>query len=121
MRQGWKFLCAGLAIATIAAVQPIAAEAAKAAAKPASASASTTAKKTLRQYTGWVTALDKASITVEKRGKKPESKVFSKHAEMSTTGDVEKNARVTVYYRDDAGRAVAHKVVVKPPTPIAGR
>lgn len=117
--KGWKFFCAGLAIVTIVAVQPLDAGAAKAAAKPASASA-TTAKKTMRQYTGWVTAHDKSSITVEKRGKKPESKVFSKHAEMSTTGDVEKEARVTVYYRDEAGRPVAHKVVVKP-VPIAGR
>lgn len=118
MRQGWKLLWAGLAIATIAAAQPPAADAARA---TASSGASATAKKTLRQYTGWVTALDKTTITVEKRGKKPESKVFSKHAEMSTTGDVEKDARVTVYYRMDSGRAVAYKVVVKPPTPIAGR
>jgi hypothetical protein len=29
---------------------------------------------------GFVTALDKTSITVEKRGKKTESKVFSRHA-----------------------------------------
>lgn len=117
MRQGWKLLCAGLAIATIAVAAPIAADAAKAA--PAAATASP--KKTLRQYTGWVTALDKASITVEKRGKKPESKVFTKHAEMSTTGDLEKDARVTVYYRDDGSRPVAHKVVVKPPTVVAER
>lgn len=116
MKHGWKYLCAGLAIATIAAVHPIAAHAAKD--KPATASVA--AKKTLRQYTGWVTAVDKTSITVEKRGRKPESKVFTKHAELSTTGDVEKDARVTVYYRDDSGRPVAHKVVVKP-VPIAGR
>ena len=114
MRNGWKLLCAGLAIATIAMVQPIASEAAK-------AQAAATPKKTMRQYTGWVTALDKSSLTVEKRGKKPESKVFAKHAEMSTTGDLEKDARVTVYYRDDAGRPVAHKVVVKDAVPVATR
>jgi hypothetical protein len=32
---------------------------------------------------------------------------------MTTTGDVGKNARVTVYYRDESGRSVAHRVVVK--------
>jgi len=118
MKHGWKFLCAGLAIVTIAALQPVAADAAKAASR--SAASASSAKKALRQYTGWVTAVDKTSFTVEKRGKKPESKVFSKHAEMSTTGDVEKDARVTVYYRDEAGHPVAHKVVVKP-VPIAER
>ena len=111
MSKAGKLLRACLAIALIAAVAPVAAQAAKTAAKPA---ATASAKKSLRQYTGWVTALDKASITVEKRGQKPESKVFAKHPEMSSTGDVEKEAKVTVYYRDEGGRAIAHKVVVKP-------
>ena len=113
MNKAGKLLCAGLAIALIAALAPVAADAAKAAAKPA---ATASAKKSLRQYTGWVTALDKTSLTVEKRGQKPESKVFVKHAEMTSTGDVEKEAKVTVYYRDEGGRPVAHKVVVKPAT-----
>lgn len=117
MKQGWKFLCAGLAIALLAAMHPLAADAAKSTARTTTSSS---AKKSMRQYTGWVTALDKSSITVEKRGKKPESKVFSKHTDMSTVGDLEKEAHVTVYYRDDAGRPVAHKVVVKT-TPIAER
>src|SRR5262249_9592714 len=69
---------------------------------------------TLRQFTGYVSAIDKTSITVEKRGKNPETRVFTKHDEMRTTGDVEKEARVTVYYRDDGGKAIAHRVVVKP-------
>jgi hypothetical protein len=116
MKHGWKYLCAGLAIATIAALHPVAADAAK----PAASAGTSSAKKSMRQYTGWVTSLDKTSITVEKRGKKPENKVFSKHAEMNTTGDLEKDAHVTVYYRDEAGRPVAHKVVVKT-APIAGR
>ena len=33
-------------------------------------------------------------------------------AEMRTTGDVEKDARVTVWYRDEDGRLTAHRVVV---------
>jgi len=68
----------------------------------------------LRQFTGYVTALDETSITVERRGKNPESRTFAKLDEMRTTGDVEKDARVTVYYRDNGGKAVAHRVVVKP-------
>ena len=75
--------------------------------------AETSSKRTMRQFTGYVTSLDKASITVEKRGKKPESRVFSKHAEMKTSGDVEKDARVTVFFRDEDGKAVAHRVVAK--------
>lgn len=69
----------------------------------------------LHQFTGVVTALDKTSITVEKSGKKAKTMVFVRHAEMSATGDVEKNARVTVWYRDEAGQPTAHKVVVKEP------
>lgn len=120
MKHARQLLFAALAIAFLATALPGSAAAAKAAAKPAAASAST-AKKSLRQYTGWVTAMDKTSFTVEKRGKKPESKVFTRHGEMSATGEFEKDARVTVYYRDEGGRPVAHKVVVKPPTPIAER
>ena len=67
----------------------------------------------LRQFTGYVSAVDKTSITVEKRGKKPETRVFTKHDDMRSSGDVEKDSRVTVYYRDDGGKAVAHRVVVK--------
>ena len=68
----------------------------------------------MRQFTGYVSAIDKQSITVEKRGKSPETRVFTKHDEMSLTGDVGKDARVTVYYREDGGKAIAHKVVAKP-------
>jgi hypothetical protein len=67
----------------------------------------------LHQFTGVVTALDKTTLTVEKRAKKPRTEVFTRHAEMKTTGDVEKNSRVTVYYRDDGGHSIAHRVVVK--------
>ena len=67
----------------------------------------------LRQFTGLVTSFDKTSITVEKGGKKPKTMTFSRHAEMRTQGDLEKDARVTVYYRDEDGQPVAHRVVVK--------
>ena len=56
---------------------------------------------------------DKTTLTVEKRGKKPESRVFTKDAELKTTGDLEQDARVTVYYREEGGQSVAHRVVVK--------
>jgi hypothetical protein len=66
-----------------------------------------------RQFTGYVVAIDKATLTVEKRGEKPRTLVFTKHSEMKTTGDVEKDARVTVYYRGQGDQLTAHKVVVK--------
>lgn len=88
----------------------IAAPAKSAAAKPS------TKKKSydFRQFTGVVTQLDKSSLTVEKSGKAAKTIVFARHAEMKTTGDLEKDARVTVYYRDEGGKPTAHKVVVKP-------
>lgn len=119
MRQGWKILplCAALAFA------PVAVPAAHATAKSTTPKATTTksssssskAKRSYRQFTGVVTALDKSTVTVEKSGKNARTVVFTKHEEMSTTGDLERDARVTVYYRDDGGHAVAHRVVVKTP------
>lgn len=67
----------------------------------------------LRQFTGIVTSLDKATLTVEKRGKTPRTVVFTRHAEMKTSGEIDKNARVTVYYRDEGGKSIAHRVVAK--------
>jgi len=89
------------------------------------ARATTTAKSAksanaMHQFTGVVTALDKNTLTVEKRGKKPRTVVFTRHAEMKSTGDVEKDSHVTVYYRDEGGRSVAHKVVVKTDRPHSG-
>ena len=69
-----------------------------------------------RQFSGTVVALDASSITVEKGGRTPKQMVFSRHAAMRSTGDVEKDARVTVYWRDEAGQPVAHRVVVKTAT-----
>lgn len=112
MRQGWMRCAGAVALAMLVASAPIAAHAAKGAA-PKSEGRSTASRTTYRQFTGWVTAMDKTSITVEKRGSKPETKVFARDDEMRSTGDVVKDAHVTVYFRDDGGRAVAHKVVVK--------
>jgi hypothetical protein len=118
MRQGRSFFlsCAAIALVACGALAPLQAHAAKVAASTKSTASATRARASYRQFTGYVTALDKNSLTVEKRGKNPSSKVFVKHAEMSTTGDVAKEARVTVYYRDEGGKAVAHRVVVKAET-----
>jgi hypothetical protein len=119
MRQGRIIFssCAAIALVACGALAPLQAHAAKTAASTKSSTASATKSKTsYRQFTGYVTALDKNSLTVEKRGKSPASRVFVKHAEMSVTGDVAKDARVTVYYRDEGGKAVAHRVVVKAET-----
>ena len=111
MRQGW--IAVPLAAALLCAVPAIGASHALAAPAKGTAAPSTAKKASLRQFTGWVTALDKSTITVEKRGKNPRSMTFVKHDEMRTTGEIEKDARVTVYYREEGGRAVAHRVVVK--------
>src|SRR6185295_7087533 len=100
MKQGWRALtlCVALALGAV-----LFAPATHAATKTSSAERSgTTGSKrvALHQFTGVVTALDKTSLTVEKSGKKAKTMVFVKHAEMSATGEVEKNARVTVWYRD---------------------
>jgi len=114
MKQGRKvvMLCAALALVAVTA----AALPALAARKPGASATSTSAKakQTTRQFTGVVTALDKSSLTVEKAGKKPSSMVFTRHPEMRTVGDLEKDARVTVYYRAEGRESVAMRVVVKP-------
>jgi hypothetical protein len=60
-----------------------------------------------------VTAVDKSGLTVEKRGKTARTMTFVRHEEMKAEGEIAKEARVTVYYREEGGRAVAHRVVVK--------
>jgi hypothetical protein len=70
-------------------------------------------KNALHQFTGVVTAMDKASLTVEKDGKQPQTRTFVRDEQTLTSGDVARDARVTVFYRDENGRAVAHRVVVK--------
>ena len=115
MKQGRKSLALGLAAALyVLAVLPLVAPRDTAgAAEKAAAAAGETRKSGQRQFTGVVTAMDKATITVEKKGKKPETRTFSRHAETRTEGDLAKDARVTIYYRDQGGQAVAHRVVVK--------
>jgi hypothetical protein len=105
MRQGRNVF--GLAIACAAVSLVCVALAAHAAPSKAAANG-------LHQFTGIVTSLDKATLTVEKRGKNPRTVVFTRHAEMKTTGEIDKNARVTVFYRDEGGKSIAHRVVAKP-------
>jgi len=112
MKQGRSLVFACATLAMLAAVVPtIASAASKASGKTAASTA--TRRDALHQFSGWVTATDKTSLTVEKRGKNPRTMVFSKDAEMHSSGEIEKDARVTVYYRDEDGRATAHRVVVK--------
>ena len=122
MRQSRKLLPLGLALALCATtgLTLAPAYAAKSAAKTASATRAKSANA-LHQFTGYVTALDKTSLTVEKRGKQPRTVVFTRHDEMRTIGELEKNARVTVYYRDEDGHAVAQRIVAKPTGSRASR
>jgi hypothetical protein len=119
MKQGRKVLtlCTAFALVAVTAALP-----ALAARRPdaSAASSSVKAKQTVRQFTGVVTAMDKSSLTVEKGGKKPRTMVFTRNAEMRTVGELEKDARVTVFYRDDGRETVAMRVVVKP-APGSGR
>ena len=110
MKQG-RFLLPLALAACVALAMP----AARVVAAPKAAAAATAKKpsKSLRQFTGTLTQLDKSSLTVEKGGKAAKTMVFVRDAEMKSTGELVKDARVTVYYRDEGGRAVARKVVVK--------
>jgi hypothetical protein len=115
MRQGWKSAAlAALACAVLATAALPARDAATAAAKKPSASAAKRAKNALRQFTGYVVAMEKKSITVEKRGKTPQTKVFVRDENTASVGDVAKDAHVTVHYRDEGGQLFARRVVVKP-------
>ncbi|MFI5372540.1 MAG: hypothetical protein ACHQ52_13360 [Candidatus Eisenbacteria bacterium] len=82
-------------------------------AKPAATAKPARRSAGLHQFSGVVTAVDKTSLTVEKNGRTPKSMTFARHAEMTTQGELERDARVTVFYRDEDGRSVAHRVVVK--------
>jgi hypothetical protein len=110
---------APLALAALL-VAPLALGAARAEAAPKRAPRSTHAASSrsagYRQFTGTVVALDASSITVERGGRTPKQMVFERDPGLRSTGDVEKDARVTVYWRDEAGKQVAHRVVVKTAT-----
>ena len=114
MKQGRKYLALGMALAIAAMSGLTATHAAPAAPKTAAPAAkSARARNSMRQFTGFVSAQDHATLTVERRGRNPRSMVFAKHDAMTTSGEVEKDARVTVFYRDEGGRPVAHRVVVR--------
>ena len=128
MRQGWKCAGALLAILSFAAIGTMAngvdaaprrgsgTQSESGAAGDAAIPKPRRTPKRSHQFTGYVTAVDKASLTVERRGKNPRQMVFVKHDEMRTSGEVEKEARVTVYYRDEGGRSVAYRVIAKTAT-----
>jgi hypothetical protein len=113
------FALAAVLAATLPGITPVAQAAARRSAKAASADAPASPRKaaTYHQFSGTVVSLDASSITVEKGGKTPKQMVFARHSAMRSTGDVAKDARVTVYWRDEAGKPVAHRVVVKAATP----
>jgi len=117
MKHARRFVPLALAALLVA---PLAGNAtrAEAAAKRAPRGSSAAASKSAgyRQFTGTVVALDASSITVERGGRSAKQMVFGRNAGMRSTGDVEKNARVTVYWRDESGKPVAHRVVVKTAT-----
>ncbi|SRR5258705_6480280 len=123
MKQGRMLIALGAALALSA---PLAAHAATSADPTAATPAQTDApasksRNAVRQFTGYVTSLDRSSLTVEKRGKNPRSMVFTKDAALALSAAVDKDARVTVFYREEDGRAVAQRVVAKVPTPRAPR
>ena len=117
MKQGRIAVAIGLALALAiigaGASPPFAHAAAKSASSKSTSARASRKSAGLHQFSGVVTAVDKASLTVEKNGKAPKSMTFARHAGMTTQGDLERDARVTVFYRDEDGRSVAHKVVVK--------
>ncbi len=122
MKQGRSFMA--LVLAAVLALSLAPAARTEAAPRKGSTSATTAAaakSKTtaLHQFTGVVTALDRTTLTVERAGKTAKTLVFSRHPEMKTTGDLAKDARVTVFYREESGHTVAHKVVVKAPVVTA--
>jgi hypothetical protein len=112
MKQGRNMM--GLALALVVLCAPMLASAA-AAPKSSAAPPATAAKNKSgsRQFTGYVTALDRSSLTVEKRGQKPHSMTFSRDEATTTSGEIGKETRVTVYYRDEGGHNVAQRVVAK--------
>jgi len=119
MKQGRRFL----PFVLIALLAVSSAAVGRVEAAPRKTAAASGAKKSyaFHQFTGTVTALDKSTLTVEKTGKNAKTMVFTKLDGMKTTGDLEKEARVTVFYRDESGHPVAHKVVVKTGPATASR
>lgn len=113
MKQGRMLVLFVLAATLALAVSP--ATRVEAAQRKSVATATTAQRKgaALHQFSGTVTALDKGSLTVEKGGASAKSMVFARSPETKTSGELVKDARVTVWYRDEDGHLVARKVVVK--------
>jgi hypothetical protein len=111
MKQGWKRATVTVALAACA----LAAVAIVAGAAPSKPTARP-ARVALHQFSGVVTAIDKSSLTVEKQGRAPRTLQFVRDAKMTTQGEVEAQAHVTVYYRDVDGKPTAHRVVVRTPS-----
>jgi hypothetical protein len=111
MRQGWKsaalaaLACAAIGIAALPATRARAATT-----KSATSAPSKSSGNSLRQFTGYVTAMDKQTITVEKRGKAPKTMVFVRDEDTKSVGNVAKDGRVTVHYREEGGQFVAQRV-----------
>jgi hypothetical protein len=120
MRQVLKLVAVCVVLALAAPIQPPLASVASAASKSSATASRSKSRNALRQFTGVVTAFDKNSITVEKGGKKPKTMVFARDVEMKTTGEIETDVRVTVYYREEDGRAIARRVVVRTEGPGSG-
>ncbi|MBI1798136.1 MAG: hypothetical protein HYR73_00435 [Candidatus Eisenbacteria bacterium] len=109
MRQGWKRVALVATLVACALAQAVAAGAAPAKAKASSA----TARTAMHQFSGVVTVIDRNSLTVEKQGRSPRTMQFVRDEKMSTQGEVEAQAHVTVYYRDVDGKPTAQRVVVR--------
>ena len=111
MSQAVRRSLALAALLAAVALAPVAAAAAPA--RAASPPAAPRRSAGYHQFTGVITALDKSTITVEKSGRAAKTMVFARDEQMRTQGELEKDARVTVWWRDEAGHPVAHRVVVK--------
>jgi hypothetical protein len=113
MKQGRMLASCALAALLVLAFAP--APRVEAAPRKTSATAAAAHRKSaaLRQFSGTVTSLEKSSLTVEKGGAGAKSMVFVRNTETKTSGELAKDARVTVWYRDEDGHPVARKVVVK--------
>jgi hypothetical protein len=110
MKQG-RIRVLACVLVMLAAIAPTIAIAASKSAKTAASTA--TRRASIHQFSGWITAMDKTSLTVEKRGKNPRTMTFVRDGETLSSGEIEKDAHVTVYYRDVDGHATAHRVVAK--------
>ena len=118
MRQGLRALAACVALAiTLGAVAPVVSSVTDVAFAATKSSSSTTATKSTkaktRQWTGSIVELEESSLTVTKGKKKPQKMTFSRSKATRVQGDLEEGSRVTVYYRTDGKKAVAHRIVVK--------